>query len=731
MKLRISKAQSELIAGVLILSVIFTAVIPLMLRIQTSVNQVQTNGIYREEFLQSRREELLSIGGIPPTSSNLRANLVPGVWINNTGTIPVTLESLLLISKESNKLAYFVSMKYLENNPIVSWAILSEGSSKVRLTPGTYPTLQPGSSLLIRFDLSIDKAKNYIVKVVTSTGNILPKQSSTLNNLVPPAIYGGGFGWKGIFMPVSGFTLIGYNEIVKNSNITLLRGSHTTSDGVLYDDAFSQSFIWDDPEHPGFYMVTIESSYGSSWDVYTGFLGTYQFYSTSDWRTSTQYNYVNGYYVNYYVCDSSFNPETNTPSSYSGCVLDVSGSIVNEGNSTGAIREEDMDHNGVPELVLDTINNNNNNWYDTYAMKVMVSKDITNADFIRVSTKINYYWKMLFSGSVNLAGIRKLRIAMIAIYKLDKSTGKWVFTHYKDLIFSTAKPRTFSFDAVFPVNRTDIYRVAVFLYDPYTEVIDPSDNGNGGVEFRVGLEYVLAEWGVNNPYFRVTPTVYLISENDVATEGIGGDNYLSNLTQIVINYLKQNGISNYIVLKNQTELNADLLKNPPKNAIIINLLGETLPPIEPQTLKEYVSNYGWIWVNIVGKAPLLPSGVKVLSNVSVNGTILPNTDGDNMVKVFNLYGLPTHIVSNYTLSFPSSSEPSYLFYADPSNSSQAVSAGWIINLSSYGVILANTLPEIRWNASSTGSSPNLVAELAVYTPMYLWYLRYGKTSSTA
>lgn len=712
MKLRVSRAQSELIAGVLILSVMFVAVIPLLLRIQTSVNQAQINNVYREEFLQIKREESLAIGGIPPTPSNLRANLVPGVWINNTGTVPVTLESLLLISKTTNNLAYFISMKYLENNPIVSWAVIYAGDSKVRLVPGTYPTLQPGCSLLIRFNLNVNEAKNYIVKIVTSTGNVLPGQPSPLNNLVPPTTYGGGLGWMGMFMPISGFKLIGYDEIVKNSNITLIRGSNY----VLYDGTFSKSFIWDDPEHPGFYMVTIEKSFDGSWDVYTGFLGTYQFYSSGFW--STTYNYVNGTYVNKYTCDSSFNPVIDTPSSYPGCRLAYSGTLVNEDNSTGAIRKEDMDHNGVPELVLDTINNNNN-WYETYALKVMISKDITNADYIRVSTKINYYWKMLFRGSVDLAGIRKLRIAMIAIYKLDKATGRWVFTHYKDLIFSTAKPRTFSFDAIFPVNRSDIYRVAVFLYDPYTEVIDPSDNGEGGVEFRVGLEYVLVEWGINNPYFKNLPTVYLLALNNYAAQGIGGGNVtedLQKLASLVKDKLLSVGISNYIVINNESLLDSLLINNPPKNAIVINLHGMQ-SPINPATVMDYVRNDGWIWVNIVGAPPVYPSNLII--DTSSNVTAGTGANWDDMVNAFNLYNLQESVWSNYSIIAPPNANPTYVFYINASTN-RIISAAWA---EGNGYIIINSLPPIDWTGKDPhGTNPDFDATLAVFTALYIWLL---------
>jgi len=682
------RAQSELIAGVLILAVLFAAVVPLMLRIQVSTISRQENIINKAKFLQLRDEETLTLGFVPQTLQS--SGIFPGIWINNTGPIPVTLRTLILIDKATGKIAYMLDFTQIGTpaaSSVVEWAIINPGTPNSKpLTGGTYPTLQPGDSLLIKLALTADQVNKYYFKVVTARGNVLPNTRAGAAYSAPSSVaaastVGSEKNWKGLFYPISGFKLIGYDQIVKSSSLTLLRGSN-------YVDAqldFSTSLIWNDPQHPGFYMITVRPSiydpndynpwhywsidpgmflyiedssgfhnyftvgnyslgsweinglypdlvYGKYYLVFTGFMGTYQFEEGKymEWEkglfkdtllknvTYTS-NFIMGYFADMYMCPASdFNPLSST--SLSSCTLLVSGSLSNDisNSTTGLIRKEDLDKNGVPEVVLDTISGNvSNTWYnrelDTLALKIMVSKDITNADYIKVSAKITSYWVFYFSANtyIDISSVRKLRIAMIAIYKLNPQTGEWVLSGYKDLLFSLAKPRTFIFNAVFPVNRSDIYRVAVFLYDPYIEIGDPTSDYAGYIEFRVGLEHLFVEWGVNNKYFGNTPTVYLLALPNYAAEGIGNSNdSMEKLLNLVESKLELAGVNNYIVINNETLLNDVLLSNPPKDAIVINLHGME-SPINPAGALGNISKYGWVWVNIVGYPPVRPPGVNV------------------------------------------------------------------------------------------------------------------------
>ena len=240
------------------------------------------------------------------------------------------------------------------------------------------------------------------------------------------------------------------------------------------------------------------------------------------------------------------------------------------------------------------------------------------------------------------------------------------------------------------------------------------------------------EWGVNNPLFKITPTIYLIAQKDVATGGIGGDDKLDNLTSMVIDELRRVGLSNYVIITSKEDLDAYLFKNPPKNAVVINLLGNVTPVLptvsDPDTIRdEYIAKYSWIWVNIVGKAPITPTGVTVKKDNAINASILPESAGEDMVKVFKLYDLPKNYVSNYTIEYnPNFHAPSYMFYGDPTNSSRALSAGWVIDPTTGGTIIINSLPELDWvGGGANGSNPSIVVEMAVYTALCVWLNKVG------
>lgn len=737
-RIRLSRrAQSELIAGVLVLAVLFTAVIPLMLRIQLSTLTRQENMINKAKFLQLRSEETLSISGVPETQQNLLRGIFPGIWINNTGSVPVTLHTLILINRTTGRIVSIIDLSQIgipQTAPsIVEWAVINPGTpNPEHLVKGIYPTLQPGDSLLIKLDMTADQASNCYFRVVTARGNVLPSTGMGVAYLVPPAtLAGGGAGvWRGLFYPLSGFKLIGYDQIVKSSSLTLLQGSNE----IKAKTYFLTSLIWDDPQHPGLYMITLrpETNGGTLYIngrdysdllnsnyylVITGFIGTYEFLKVSGFIYDYTENFIHGYFTDLYMCPvSNYDPLTST--SLKACTLEIAGNIATLTNATGLIREEDIDKNGIPELVLDTISGGNGN-SDTLALRVMISRDITNADYVKVSAKITSYWLFSFTGYADLSSIRKLRIAMIAIYKFDPQSGEWVFSGYKDITFSTAKPRTFVFNAVFPVNRSNIYRVAVFLYDPYIEVYDPNTWDGGTVEFRVGLEHLLVEWGINNPYLKNTPNVYLLALPDYEAEGLGGGNDTLNmekLLSIIENKLRSVGVNSYIVINNDTLLNNLLLSVPPKDAIVINLHGMT-SPIDPTVVKDYVRNDGWIWVNIVGDPPVLPSGLIV--DTSSNVTAGTGTDWNNMVSMFSLYNLPSTVWSNYSIIATGSAAPTYVFYINASVG-RIVSAAWA---EGKGFIVINALPPLDWTGSDPhGTDPDFDATLAVFTALYIWSL---------
>ena len=731
LRLRLGSGQSELIAGVLILSVLFTAVIPLMLHIQMSSVNKQSMVVNKAKFIQLRSEETLSLGGVAQTSQNLGSGLFPGIWINNTGTIPVTLHTLMLINRETGNPDYIIDLSEVgepwSTQSVIQWAIINLGSTNQEpLVKGTYPTLKPGDSLLIKLRMSPNEARNYYFKVITSRGNVLPS-IATSSAYIIPSVGIAQQGWKGLYMPTSGYILEGYNEIMNNSDIYVERGSNYVS----YNGTPYKSIIENDPDYPGFYLVALKESEDSDWIIYRGFIGTYNNYITTKvefnfgfYVETVSANYIDGYYVKNITC-SYFNPLT--PDNLSSCSVIDNGYI--QSLSSSYLKSEDLDYNGVDEVTLDTISDSD--WNDTMVAKIIIPKDITGADYVKVSAKINYFWdvqsKYSLLGSLLMNDVRKLRVAGVGIYELNKTSGKWTLEGYKDLVFSTAEPRTFVFSATFPLNREGIYRVAVFLIDPYRQVYSAKFNFFGSdiekalltPEFRIGLEHVIVEWGVSNPYFRITPTVYLIAEENASTEGIGGNEYLSKLLNLFTDELSSLGINNYVILRNESDVDAILFTNPPKNAIVINLLGGSLPKSalvsNLNELLGYIANYGWVWVNIVGAPPVNP-GLEI--DTKTNLTAVNASDWENMASEFNLYNLKKEVWSNYSVVESTSNLPSYVFYEN-SSIGRIVSGAWVYG---KGYIVVNTLPPIDWGGNDPhGTDPNFATTLAVFTSLYVWH----------
>ena len=688
------RAQSELIAGVLILAVLFTAVIPLMLRIQLSTLSRQENVINKAKFLQLRNEETLSISGVPQTQQNLLRGIFPGIWINNTGSVPVTLHTLMLINRTTGKVVSIIDLSQIGTpqppNSIVEWAVINPGSANQELlVKGKYPTLQPGDNLLIKLAIPAERASQYYFRVVTARGNVFPNAGAGIAYLVPPALTaGGGETWRGMFYPISGFKLIGANQILAHADVWGERPAGRADDGLVSNVV--KSYILDDYDHPGYYVVGYETSWGLKVE-YRGFLGTFYM--------GDGFVYVDGYYMEKYV---------------NGVLVDDPGVITYQyPGSFGEVY--DYDENGIKELALNTINSdadNNGNYYDdVMLMKILIGKDITNADYIRISAKVVYdYYVRIVSGTNNY--MQPLRIFYVAVYRYTPQG--WRFVHYKDMPFSIHGPRSFIFDAVFPLNRSDIYRVVVMLLDPYRFT------GDRYYELYVGLEYLLVEWGINNPYFKNLPTVYLLALNNYAAEGIGGGNVtedLERLTSLVEEKLLSVGVSNYIVINNESLLDNLLINNPPKNAIVINLHGMQ-SPIDPSTVMDHVVNDGWIWVNIVGAPPVYPLGLVI--DTSSNVTAGAGADWEGMVNTFSLYNLQDSVWSNYSIVVTSpSANPTYVFYINASVK-KIVSAAWA---EGSGFIIINALPPIDWTGSDPhGTDPDFDATLAVFTALYVWLL---------
>ncbi len=717
---------------------------------------IATQRIASQERLSSYNERL-SIGPVNPYNPLYqRAGWVPGVWINNTGTVPVTLAKLYLINIANNTIYAVLNLTDARpgTTPLISDMLLDVNPvtllpEKQLPPPGTPITLQPGDTLLVAFNSTLIApiAGSLVVRVESANGIMHPVAGGGAGQtlLSPPQGAGGagqaGASWRGIYAPQSGFKLIGYDELVKEGSIEAWRPPihvYTAEYSWWYGLSpssidFLESFIYDDTEYPGLYylyvvvndegkylvleynggrnIIPLESGYQI---VVRGFVGTYD--TGPEDQPAT---YINGYAFEVEVLDSYGNTIIDV-GPYSKVVLPTSTSV----------SETDFDENGVKELTVYSYlngpafagssidvdaDNDGSDLTDALVWTYMVARDISGVDFISITAKINYYWTDTFYGSCPTWNFRHLKIFSLAVWRYNPSTGSWVLYQRKDFTYTNNKPLQFQVTAFFPVDRNGTYRVGVIFYDNYRDW-----EGYGYEcykDFTYSLEYLLVEYGVVNPYFKESPPVYIVAIPDSSIiSGIGEEEYaaLHNVSiddakvdamNEILNLLKGElgyaGVTGYTVITSADELYKLLFVNPPKYAIIYWLQGNVSIDsvlgaygVDTSTLRDYIYTYHWVWV--------WPYG-------NLSGIGIDTLEGGYALLSSGPYML------NITPAGLAARSEAYAFYLYPQvNFTQAVEVGRGVNWSTVVV----------WNATfyaDNASSPTLfgTAALWVYNPASL------------
>lgn len=659
------KGQSEIIGGLIVLTLLFAFAVPLILN--SYYSNIQTGARVQENLAatQTSYNEKLTVVPVNPNSI-IGKIAYPGVFINNTGTIPVTVSKVILIDTVNNSVFAILDMRYARNgtDPLVYGVLVNVTGP---LLTGAYQPpygepiiLQPGESMLLMFNKSLASiASNILVLVETGRGLLQPNgvgagggagytlagtQSSQQTTLK-------GSAWRGIYAPTSGFILRGAQELEKQGNyytwtppyfITLIdRWGDPTTYG------FASTFIYDDNEYPGLYKITWEPD--SRAYIYIMDTRTY---------TYDVYTVYSGDYVEIYGFVGSYDTGSDGQSLWiSGFTFKVviDGVVVVENDrprllGTRGITTADIDGNGVSELVFysllngPTISNPTDVdaddfadiiWtetvgspaeYDSPVWTYMVARDIAGVNFIRVNAKINYYWTDTFLSSTSCPNwnFRKLKLFSIVVWKYNKASGQWQIYQTKDFMYTNSKPYQFQVLATFPVDANGTYRVGILFYDNYR-----SWEGYGyhcWKDFTFGLEHLIIEYGVYNPLFKVSPPVYIVAiPNPSLIKDIGEQSYSTaynvsltqakleaqaKLVQIIENELNTTSISGYTVVTDQNELcNLLFSQNPPKYAIVVWLQGSKSIysvtrghcNIGDRKLAEYIAYYHWVWVWMTGK----------------------------------------------------------------------------------------------------------------------------------
>ncbi len=752
------RGQSEIIGGLIVLTLLFAFAVPLM--INTYYSTIKTNSQAQQAFqqLKTQYNEKILIQTLDPNNeAYIRAGWIPGVYINNTGTTQVTLTKLYLVNTYDNQIYTILDLRYARPDPITPLIkkmlinVTLPGTGQPPPPIGTPITLMPGESLLIVFNESIlPVAPHLIVLVESARGVIHPIiGQGGAQPLYPGRPGEGGVGkegaWRGIFAPQSGFLLIGADQIENFATIWGERPCYGVQGYVYYT-----GWAYDnDPDYPPFYRIEIDR-YNL---ILRGFLGTFDISSSN-----SNYVYLDGWYITdgyyqpcYYRYTSDGEYEILNDNEY---LLD-NGNYLQYFMTTG-----DMDRNGVNEVIFYTYwihyyggsdrnpdsDFDRDSWSDSIAMYVQASRDISGVDYIKISAKIIYDLAISGDGEPNIP----LKVYSLAVWEYDN--GKWRLYSTKDFDFVNNGPKTFVVSGTFPVNRSKTYRVGVIFYDPIKETYSGAE-----YEFMMGLEHLIVEYGVLNPIFHESPPLYIVAiNNETVISGLGEEDFALayNLTdineaklkaqEVFLSKLREElnyaGIAGYTVITNASELQ-DLLfsENPPKYAIIIWLQGgnvsihDVLPSVDTDEVINRINTYHWVlvWPSETPMAGELSTYNTYLS-ASAPGMYTANITDKGIEVRTKVYAF--YLFNSLTFKYQIKADPFFesrivipdgVFYVNQTETGETyygTAAFWVngTGTAAGGAIVVNPV-HIDWNVDGDGVTIDTAIQQTVYASLETWY----------
>ncbi|WP_131160067.1 hypothetical protein [Aeropyrum pernix] len=764
---RVRRGQAEVIGGLIIITILLVFLIPLALQTIGDVVRIGSEAKQAETRIDIRLKEELTIRG---TTQDEMGDLWPSVWIENTGTVPVTLRYIYIIDKITGEPVAVLDMANArsDSNNLIQEMILNPDEKLTGPEPpaGEYITLSPGDRLLIVFNAThplMEDPTKLRIRVLSEEGVLHPKGSGAggQGDLVPPSEGAEEFQpWKGALSPYAGFKLLGGNEIETNGELTAYQPLIEITEPVEVN--FSRTFIYDDPDHPGLYRIYLEpdeffqirTNYGrcsvpSGSDVnFLGFIGTYHFYTDSDGNNIVYiYGYATDIVVNGVSCFGEKGLKT----------IDIEG--------TWEI--SDFDVNNVDELVLYSYKNGPNyvpknvdadrdgdSYEDALMWSYVISRDISGQDFITITLKINYYWTRVFIGE-SIEPARALRLFAVVTWEYDEITKDWHLRHFRDVTYVNEKPRQFKFTTVFPIDRSKTYRVGIIFYDQYRELGDDDVGNVSWIDFTYGLEYIIVEYGKYNPLFSTTPPIYIVAIPDPAKiNNIGEDEYaiLEGLTleeakveaqkkllDLVKSELEFAGLVDYTIVDTASKL-CDLLftlppgdpaATQPRDAIVFWLQGDvSISDVsdgcaDDQFLLDSVKNNSWIFVQVSGEP--LWGNLAFFDGPGFNMNYFDTPDvaglteaGQNARARFKAFNITFEAEFAYLIEvYPESCiVPQGTFYENNNYSftRYGTLAFWAGCEQNTGVFIVNPA-DIDWALDGGGLKPVSAAEIVVYSAL--------------
>ncbi len=790
------RGQSEVVGGLIVLTLIFMFAVPLLLNLYYA--GVQAGQRAQASLVEARESlnERLALGPVDPNSEAAqRAGWIPGIWINNTGTVAVTLDKLYLIDVDNNTIFRVYDLRYARpvNTTDIKEMLMNveEGAGQPVPPPGEPIVLQPGDTLLIVFNESLLPQAPRLVALVESASGILHPIAA---GAAPQTLYPGRPGeaaakaaWRGIFQPQSGFSLRGADELLKNGIVEAWKpGYHVLPSTRSWRDSvedldYTHSFIYEDPDYPGLYMVDIGLDESTFLIVYTpwggrsvcyipsgytlilkGYLGTYDA-GNSAAGTGT---YFNGYASEIYVLD----PYGNVVCHYRP--------VDPESLGDRGVTVLDFDGNGVDEVIVysylnaptvpDYLRSNidadadGDDLRDALAWTYMIARDISGIDYIKVTVKINYYWtKTVGYYGCPSWSVRRLKVFAVVVWRFNETTGAWDVYQYQNFGYTSEKPVQFQQTVVFPVEHNGTYRVGVIFYDNYR---DFDYDYSCWTDFTMGLEHIIVEYGVYNPFFVESPPLYIVAIPDPDLIGdIGEQDYMaaknisdvdeakvraqSELLSKIQEELNYAGVAGYTIITSPEEM-CELLfgDQPPKYAVIYWLQGnvsisdvadEAGCTLTDADVKDYMETYHWVLVWPFGE----PLGDRTaITDYNVFANLLPEGNytlnitkpGVEVRKKFYAYYLFNNVVFRYALywDYDGAVEDYVIvnatYYAnqtDPdlydSTTLFGTIAFWLDSGQYTGVLVLNPV-HVDWDMTGDGAIPETIAQQIVYSSLTSW-----------
>jgi len=165
------RGQAELIGGLIVLTVVLVILVPFLLQVLLDYRRVAEEQERSSLAHLERLAEKILVSWLSPLDSRY-----PAFWVNNTGTVRVTLKTVYIVDLTANRLLYIVNLTDYqpgEGKPIRG---ITKYPQVVRVSRAPI-TLNPGEAALVEVDPSIiAKHRRIAVSLLSDRGVIHPVQ---------------------------------------------------------------------------------------------------------------------------------------------------------------------------------------------------------------------------------------------------------------------------------------------------------------------------------------------------------------------------------------------------------------------------------------------------------------------------------------------------------------------------------------------------------------------------